>query len=136
MVRSELRSGGSEWLDVEHCAFRVEGVFNPAPIRLESIRAFLMKRAHRRRSGKGGLELAEEATHLLRTAPASCLASYYLGAIPFVLGALYFWADMSHSPFADQHLAEAALGMTLLFLWMKCCQCWFARRMRAEIGAE
>jgi hypothetical protein len=94
-----------------------------------------MKREHRRRSGKSGLELAEEATHLLRTAPLSFLAIYFLGAIPFVLGVLYFWADMSRSPFADQHLAEAALGLTLLFVWMKCCQSWFTCRMRAEIAA-
>jgi hypothetical protein len=94
-----------------------------------------MKRA-RRQQGKGGFDLIEEATHLLRTAPAATLAVYYLGAIPFVLGLLYFWADMSRSPFAGQHLADAALGMAGLYLWMKCCQAVFARRLRAHAAAR
>jgi small-conductance mechanosensitive channel len=94
-----------------------------------------MKRA-RRHQGKDAFDLIEEATHLLRTAPAATLAVYYLGAIPFVLGLLYFWADMSRSPFANQHLAEAALGIGALFLWMKFWQAVFARRIRAQIAAE
>ena len=28
------------------------------------------------------LEMVEEAAHLLRGAPASCLAAYYLGSVP------------------------------------------------------
>lgn len=94
-----------------------------------------MKRA-RRHQGKGAFDLIEEATHLLRTAPGATLAVYCAGAIPFVLGVLYFWADMSRSPFARQHLAEAALGVGGLFLWMKGCQAVFARRLRAQLTAE
>ena len=90
----------------------------------------------KRRQGKGAFDLIEEATHLLRTAPAATLAAYYLGAIPFVLGLLYFWADMSRSPFAPQHLAGAALGLALLFLWMKFWQAIFARNLRARLAAE
>jgi hypothetical protein len=89
----------------------------------------------RRQSDKGGLDLIEEGAHLLRTAPSGTLATYYVGAIPFVLGFLYFWADMSSSPFANQHLAEAALAMTALFVWMKFCQSLFARRLRAQLNA-
>jgi len=94
-----------------------------------------MKRA-RRQQGKGAFDLIEEATHTLRTAPAATLAVYYLGAIPFVLGLLYFWADMSRSPFANSHLAEAALGVSALFLWMKFWQAIFARRIRAQFAGE
>ena len=94
-----------------------------------------MKRAHRRQQGKDAFDLIEEATHLLRTAPAATLAAYYCGAIPFVLGLLYFWADMSRSPFAPQHLASASLGLTGLFLWMKFGQAIFARRLRAQAAA-
>ena len=86
-----------------------------------------MKRA-RRQQCKGSFDLIEEATHRLRTAPAATLAVYYLGAIPFVLGLLYFWADMSRSPFAGQHLVDSALGLAALFLWMKFWQVIFARR--------
>jgi hypothetical protein len=90
----------------------------------------------RRQHGRSAFDLIEEATHLLRTAPAATLAVYYLGAIPFALGLLYFWADMSRSPFAAQHLAEATFGMTALFLWMKFWQAIFARNVRAQIADE
>ncbi len=90
----------------------------------------------RRKQGYGALDLVEEAVHLLRTAPAATLAVYYLGAIPFVLGLLFFWADMSRSPFASGHLADASLVMGLLFLWMKFWQAMFARRMRAQRAAQ
>ena len=94
-----------------------------------------MKHA-RRRQGRGAFDLIEEATQSLRTAPAATLAAYYLGAIPFILGLLFFWADMSRSPFAYQHLADASLAISLLFLWMKCWQVVFARRVRAQIAGE
>ena len=94
-----------------------------------------MKRARRQR-GKGSFDLIEEATHRLRTAPVATLAVYYLGAIPFVLGLLYFWADMSRSPFAGQRLIDSALGMAALFFWMKFWQVIFARRLRAHVAAE
>src|SRR5579862_1992055 len=94
-----------------------------------------MKRAQQQRQGRGGFDLVEQATHLLRAAPAATLAVYYLGAIPFVLGLLFFWADMSRNPFADQHLADASLAISLLFLWMKFWQVVFARRVRAQVAA-
>jgi hypothetical protein len=84
---------------------------------------------------KGVFDLIEESTHLLQAAPAGLLAYYYLGAVPFILGLLYFWADMSRNPFADQHLAEAALGTAALFLWMKFWQAIFVQRLRAQILA-
>jgi hypothetical protein len=93
-----------------------------------------MKRAHRRQQGKGGLELIEESVHLLRTAPVGALAAYYLGGLPFVLGLLYFWADMSRNPFAYERLASASFAMVLLFLWMKFWQVVFARKLRAAIS--
>ena len=68
------------------------------------------------------LEYLEEAVHLLRTAPARLIALYLTGTIPFLLGFLFFWADMSRNVQADDHLIEAALGLTLLFAWMKCWQ--------------
>ena len=95
-----------------------------------------MKPAQRHRSGRPALDLIEEAVHLLRTAPAAALSAYYLGSLPFVLGLLYFWADMSRSPFARQHVVEAALGVGLLFLWMKFWHALFARRMRAHTAGE
>lgn len=95
-----------------------------------------MKRNQRRQQGKSALDLIEEATHLLRTAPAGTLAAYFLGAVPFVLGLLFFWADMSRSPLAPQHLAASSLGMAALFFWMKFWQAIFARRIRAQAAGE
>jgi hypothetical protein len=86
--------------------------------------------------GKGPLELIEEAVHLLRLAPASTLLTYYLGSLPFILGLLYFWADMSRSSFAERRLPLAALAMAVLFLWMKVWQAVFAGRMRARLCGE
>ncbi len=92
-----------------------------------------MKRAIQ---GKTAFDLIEEGTHLLRTAPMALLAVYFAGTAPFVLGLLYFWTDMGRNPFAEQHLAEATLGMTALFLWMKFCQAIFARRVRALAAGD
>jgi hypothetical protein len=85
------------------------------------------------RQGKNGLELIEEAGQLLRTAPLSAQASYYFGTLPFLIGFLYFWADMSRSPFAEGRLAEAALGMAGLFVWMKFWQVVFMRELKAAL---
>lgn len=90
----------------------------------------------RRKHGYGALDLIEEAVHLLRTAPVATLAIYYLGAMPFVLGLLFFWADMSRNPFASGHLADASLVMGLLFLWMKFWQAIFAQRIRAQRATQ
>jgi hypothetical protein len=90
----------------------------------------------RHRQDRGAFDFIEEATQLLRTAPAATLAVYYLGAIPFVLGVLFFWADMSRSPFAAGHLADASLAVSILFLWMKFWQSVFARRIRAQLAAQ
>jgi hypothetical protein len=95
-----------------------------------------MKRANQRQEGRGALELIEEAVHLLRTSPASVMAAYYMGTLPFVLGFLLFWADMSRSPFARSHIAEASLGLGALFVWMKFWQSVFTLRLRARFSGE
>jgi hypothetical protein len=88
------------------------------------------------RRGRGGIELIEEAVHWLRRAPAGVLASYYLGTGPFAVGLLYFWADMSRSAFAEERCAASALGLALLFVWMKCWQTVFAGQVRALLTGE
>lgn len=83
----------------------------------------------RRPTEKSGLDLLEEATALLRQAPASAWLSYYAGSLPFVLGLLYFWSDMSRSALAADRLPGSALGLALLFLWMKSWQAVFAHQL-------
>lgn len=90
-----------------------------------------MKNQHRQ-VGMPALDLAEEAIHLLRLAPPGVLLTYYLGAAPFAIGFLYFWSDMSRSAFAVERCAPFAAILALLFIWMKSCQMWFARRLREQ----
>jgi hypothetical protein len=85
---------------------------------------------------KSAIRIVEEAIHLLRSAPGSLLVSYYLGGAPFVLGLMYFWADMSRSSNAGDRSAMAALGLALLYVWMKFWHTVFAQRLRAQIAGE
>ena len=80
--------------------------------------------------------MAEEAVHLLRSSPPGILACYYLGSLPFVLGFLFFWADMSRGAFAERHCVPAALGLALLFVWMTCWQAVFVRRLKGHVLAR
>lgn len=84
--------------------------------------------------GKSAVEIVEEATRILRSAPVRLLPRYYIGSLPFVLGLVYFWADMSRNPFAADHCSAAALGLALLFVWMKGWHSAFCRQLRAEIN--
>src|SRR5262245_11348279 len=89
-----------------------------------------------KQEGKNAFELIEEAFHLLRLAPGAALAHYYLGSLPFVLGLLFFWSDMSRSAFAEQRLAAGAFALALLFVWMKCWQAVFAQDLLARLCGE
>lgn len=82
---------------------------------------------------RGAFEIIEEAVHLLRTCPAAAWAAYCLGTLPFILGLLVFWSDMSRSPVANRHLPGASFALALLFLWMKCWQTIFLRALRKSL---
>lgn len=91
----------------------------------------------RGRHSKSAILVLEEAVHFLRLAPIGLLFSYYVGSLPFVLGLLYFWADMSRSGTAAEHLAVGALGVALLFIWMKCWQAIFGCQIQSVLyGAD
>ena len=85
---------------------------------------------------KSALRILEETMHLLRAAPGFLLSVYYLGSVPFVLGLLYFWADMSRSAIANKYSAAAALGLALLFVWMKVWQTIFVLRVHARLSSD
>jgi hypothetical protein len=80
--------------------------------------------------------LLEEAVQVLRQAPLFLLFSYYVGTLPFILGLLYFWADMSRSADAHRYHAAAALGIALLYIWMKCWQAVFAAQLNTIISEK
>jgi len=84
----------------------------------------------------GAIEIIEEAVHLLRLSPAIILFTYYIGSLPFMLGLLYFWADMSKSAFAIQRCAAASFCLAMLFVWMKCWQAVFTSRLKARISHD
>ena len=94
-----------------------------------------MKRKSGGRDGKSAVDILEEAMHLLRATPL-LLAPYYIGSLPFVLGLLYFWTDMSTGANAWQHCSQAAWGLTLFFIWMKTWQSVYARRLLARVRGE
>ena len=94
-----------------------------------------MKPTHKKYQ-KSALRIIEKTVHLLRTAPGLLLSVYYLGSVPFVLGLLYFWADMSRSAIANEYSAAAALGLAILFIWMKVWQTIFAHRVHARISGD
>ena len=89
-------------------------------------------KAHLRRSA---IDILEEAVHVLKMHPSS-LEPYYFGTLPFVLGLLYFWTDMSTGANAWRHCAQGAWGLTVLFLWMKTWQSVYARGLLARIRNE
>lgn len=84
----------------------------------------------------GGLDLLEQSVHALRLASPATLLCYYIGSAPFVLAVLFFWSDMSRSGLAEQHLVGGAIGLSLLFVWMKVWQSIFALKLSAQIANE
>ena len=84
----------------------------------------------------GALDILEESVHLIRRAPMRLLLQYYLGTFPFVVGFLYFWADMSRGPFAHRHISEAALGVSLLYIWMKTWQSVYCSNLYSRLTAQ
>ena len=95
-----------------------------------------MNRKAQRRKGKPSVELIEEAVHLLKRSAGRLLTPYYAGSLPFVLGFLYFWADMSRGANAWQHCAGEAFFVSALFIWMKCWHTVFAGRIREQLTGE
>ncbi len=85
--------------------------------------------SERKPEEQGAIEILEEAVQLLRSAPASSIAVYLVGAIPFSLGLLFFWTDMTRNPFASERVAEESLGVALLFVWKSVWQAVFEARL-------
>jgi hypothetical protein len=84
---------------------------------------------------KEAVAILDDAVHLLRFTPAATWLSYLLGTLPFVLGLLFYCADMSTSSTASRHLIRSSLGLTVLYLWMKCWQAVFCSRLQSFLVA-
>ena len=83
------------------------------------------RRRRRRKSERSSLQIVEEGFHLLRTIDVSYFVWFYLGAVPFAVGLLFFTADQSRSSLAEQSAPGAATLMALLYFWMRFCQARF-----------
>lgn len=92
-----------------------------------------MKNDRNTMAGRSAVLVADESFHLLRFAPARLWAAYLAGTVPFVLGFLYFWTDMSRSAFAANYCLLASLGMAVLFVWMKTWHSVFMSGLRHHI---
>ena len=88
------------------------------------------------RQRKSTMRIMEEAIHQLRLAPLDLLATYYIGTLPFVLGFLFFWSDMSRRVGAEEHAAAASLALALLFGWMKIWQAAFSSRVMSRLDRK
>jgi hypothetical protein len=78
---------------------------------------------------RGAIDILEEAVQLLRSAPAAAHVTYLAGAVPFVLALLFFLNDMTHSPFASEHLVTGSLALAALFIWKNVWQAMFDVRL-------
>jgi hypothetical protein len=82
------------------------------------------------------MDLLEQAVALLRRTPLGVFFYYYLGAVPFWLGIMYFAADMSRSAFASERIGGSSLLVALLFIHMKCWHAVFGSRLREMLMGE
>lgn len=81
------------------------------------------------------LALLDEAFHRLRARPG-LLLYHALGSMPFGLGLLYFWSDMSRSAFAAERCASEALWLAGLYVWMKACHSRFMTALYAQVAGQ
>ncbi len=86
--------------------------------------------------GPPSMVVLDEAVSLLRRTPVATFSIYYLGALPFCLGLVYFFFDMTQGADAEVHMAGEALLLTALYCWMRTCQAVFARKLVAQLEGE
>jgi hypothetical protein len=82
---------------------------------------------------KSGVDLIEEAGHLLRSLPVGTFAYYYVGSAPFILGFLYFFTELSHYGNTKAYISESAFGLAALFIWMKLFQTIFTIQLKSTL---
>ena len=91
------------------------------------------RRIRKKRSEVAAMQILEEAFHLIRTTEAGAFWRYYIGAVPWAVGLLYFIADMGRSSHAGRDAALAALILTGLYFWMRICQARFCAALWARL---
>lgn len=94
------------------------------------------RRTSKNATEDGALALIEKGFNLLKDTPIDTLACYFIGTLPFCLALLYFWMDMSRSPFAGNHQVLSAMGMAAMFFWMKCWHGIFVKRLALQVKMD
>ena len=82
----------------------------------------------------GAVPLLEEAVQLLRQAPFGTLVCHAAGSVPFGIGLLVFWSNLTTQRLGDTSCALQALGVALLLAWMNCWRAVFAGRLRRQLS--
>lgn len=82
----------------------------------------------------GAVPLLEEAVQLLRQAPFGTLVCHAAGSVPFAIGLLVFWNDLTTQRLGDASCALQALALALLLVWMNCWRAVFAGRLRRQLS--
>ena len=85
---------------------------------------------------RSGIELLERSVFLIREAGLASLCIYLIGALPWAIGLLFYFADMTYNARSNNHLAEYALGMALLFLWKNCWQAVYTNALYDCLSGE
>jgi hypothetical protein len=80
------------------------------------------------------IDLVEEAIHVLRGAGVRGLALIWTGAIPFAVGVLLFWRDMTHYDRNVELCAWESLLLVALLLWMNVLRGLFAASLHAQLA--
>jgi len=80
------------------------------------------------------IDLLEQAVHTLRGAPLSTLVYHWIGSVPFAVGMLVFWSDMTGARASDAACAVDSLALAGLLLWMNCWRAVFAGRIERQLG--
>jgi hypothetical protein len=82
------------------------------------------------------LDILEEAVNLLWSVTLQAAVVYLTGAVPFLLGLLFFLSDMARSPFAFERLLPASLGLAVLFVWKSVWQAIFAAHLYRQLSSR
>lgn len=80
--------------------------------------------------------LAEEAVQLVFRSGLHPASLYCIGSVPFVLALIAYVGTMIHSGYAHHYHGMGALGLALLFMWMKTFQARFGQHLTATLRDE
>jgi hypothetical protein len=80
------------------------------------------------------IDVLEEAVHALRAASLGTLVYHWIGSVPFALGLLVFWNDMTTPGTPDATCVFGSLALALLLAWMNCWRAVFAGRLHRQLG--